>query len=180
MRVLDLCCGLGGWVVSGHRFIGVDVRRFPYPGELILADVRNFDGRRFQSFDLIVASPPCNEFTQAKRFHGITIDPDLSIVRACFRIAKESGVPIVLENVRDARRWLGPSVCHRGSFYLWGDVPILPQMKIPPKIGGSWTKTRPSYSKRGWADKKSPEERARIPPVPARAVMRAFSERSPR
>jgi hypothetical protein len=50
---------------------------------------------------------------------------DNSLFRQCFRIAKEAGVPIVVENVKNAQRWIGPAAWHYGSFYLWGDVPAL-------------------------------------------------------
>lgn len=44
---------------------------------------------------------------------------------ACFRIATEAGIPIVVENVRGAQPWVGRSRWHYGSFHLWGDVPAL-------------------------------------------------------
>lgn len=53
-------------------------------------------------------------------------EPDLSLVQACFWIAKEAGVPLILENVRGAVPYLGPPVARYGSRYLWGDgVPAL-------------------------------------------------------
>ena len=53
---------------------------------------------------------------------------------ACFRIQREaceaSGryIPLVVENVRGAQRWVGRSRYHFGSFHLWGDVPALMPM----------------------------------------------------
>jgi len=130
---IDLCCGSGGWaagfVAQGYDVIGFDVVRYPeFPGRLILQDVRTLDGRRFSRAAVIVASPPCEEFSR----HGMPWTkrrkppaPDLSVVEACWRIAREAGVPIVLENVRAAQYWLGPARAHVGPFYLWGDVPCL-------------------------------------------------------
>jgi len=50
---------------------------------------------------------------------------------SCFRIQREaseasgSHIPLVLENVKGAQRWIGPAKWHYGSYYLWGDVPAL-------------------------------------------------------
>ena len=46
-------------------------------------------------------------------------------VDACFRIAAEAGIPIVVENVKGAQPWVGRAKWHYGSYYLWGDVPAL-------------------------------------------------------
>jgi site-specific DNA-cytosine methylase len=129
---LDLCCGTGGWtdalLALGYTVVGVDVHRdHRYKGHLVLQDVRTMTGHPFRSFTLIVASPPCTEFTYA-RFHNNVHghNPDMSIVDACRRIAAEAGVPLVLENVHGAQRWLGRAAHHFGKFYLWGDgVPAL-------------------------------------------------------
>jgi hypothetical protein len=32
---------------------------------------------------------------------------------------------MVVENVVGAQKWLGPAKWHYGSFYLWGDVPVV-------------------------------------------------------
>src|ERR1019366_723240 len=65
---------------------------------------------------------------------------------ACFRIQREAceaaghHIPMVVENVRGAQKWVGRARWNFGSFYLWGDVPAL----MPPtfkavKVGmGSW------------------------------------------
>ena len=131
--LIDLCCGLGGWsqpfIDRGWRAVGFDIKRFDYPGELVIQDVRTIDGRNLRGARLIVASPPCEEFsrfqmpwTRAKN----PPEPDLSIVDACFRIAREAHAPVILENVRAAREWLGMATMHWGPFYLWGDgVPAL-------------------------------------------------------
>ena len=49
----------------------------------------------------------------------------------CFRIQKEVSaaarhyVPMIIENVCGAQRWVGKAKWNFGSFYLWGDVPAL-------------------------------------------------------
>ena len=50
---------------------------------------------------------------------------------ACFRIQREASeaagrhIPMVVENVKGAQRWVGRAAWHYGSYYLWGDVPAL-------------------------------------------------------
>lgn len=130
---IDLFCGLGGWahgfLAEGFRVVGFDIEPLPYPGQLVLQDVRTLTGRQFRSATVIVASPPCTEFSRLDQpwsWHRPTGSPDLSLVQHCYRIAREAGVPLVLENVRGAAPYLGPPVARYGYRYLWGDgVPAL-------------------------------------------------------
>ena len=48
--------------------------------------------------------------------------PLTCLFNACFRIAHEAGVPLVVENVKGAQPWVGEARANFGSFYLWGDV----------------------------------------------------------
>ncbi len=162
--VVDLCCGTGGWTDAflrrGLSVVGFDIRRdFRYHGELVLQDVWSLTGQQFLGVRLIVASPPCQEFSHARApalKHNCR--PDLSIVESCFRLAREAQVPLVLENVHGAQRWLGPARHHWGKFYLWGDgVPAL----LPD--GPRW--------KERWKSRhRSPMLKARIPDELAEAV----------
>jgi hypothetical protein len=141
MLAIDLCCGRGTWtdgfLAMGYDVIGFDVIRQPeYRGRLVLQDVATIDGQRLHQAAVIVASPPCEEFsrwqmpwTRAK--HPPV--PSLALVEACQRIAREAGVPLILENVRAAQRWLGRAVAHLGPVYLWGDG-------VPALLPMSWTK----------------------------------------
>lgn len=47
---IDLCCGLGGWaqgfIEAGFRVVGFDIALLPYPGHLVVQDIRTLDGRR--------------------------------------------------------------------------------------------------------------------------------------
>lgn len=138
MRALDLCCGLGGWahglIAEGWAVDGIDTEetfRAAYPGAFCRADVRDVAilGWTAGSYDLIVASPPCQEFSRhdqpwTRRRNPPT--PDLSIWRACEEIAKKIGCPLIVENVRGAQRWVGSARGHVGPYYLWGDVPLIP------------------------------------------------------
>lgn len=187
---IDLFC-LAGWtegfLAEGYECVGVDNDpRFAahyeeIGGHFILADVRDLDGRDFRAARCIVASPPCNQFSAMLRI-GTDRRPkvyDMSAVKAAFRIRREAGVPTVIENVMGARDFFPePARCHRGSFWLWGDVPLLSPVKVKPKMGGSFHKGRPSWRFRGWADrdrsKAGASLRAKIPLPLARAVARGF------
>lgn len=138
---IDLCCGLGGWaagfLAEGYRVVGYDVVPFPeYPGELVLRDVRTLDPFEFRGAAVIVASPPCNEFSYRDLPWGRRLGlppPDVSIFRACEWIGREAGRPCIIENVRGAQNWVGPACAHLGPFYLWGDVPALLPICRPSK-----------------------------------------------
>lgn len=133
---IDLFCGLGGWaegfLAEGYDVIGFDIERHDYgtggyPGQLVLQDVMTLHGSQFRDAAVIVASPPCTEFSYRGRY-GRTKNlppPDLNLFRACFRISEEASVPIVVENVVFAQPFVGRADAHWGSYYLWGDVPPL-------------------------------------------------------
>ncbi len=170
MKVLDLFCGSGGWtdgfLMEGFEAVGVDLERHPlYRGQLILQDVQDLDAGRLGSFQIIVASPPCTAFTRASLPWLPDEEPDMELVETAFRIGGEARPhAFILENVRAAQRWLGPASAHRGSFYLWGDVPELPEMHLPRK-----------QDSRG----QRPDLRARIPLMLAQAVARGLRENLP-
>lgn len=147
------------FLAQGWRAVGFDIEAHDYgnggyPGELVLRDVRSLNGadlvKEFGSPDCIVASPPCQEFSymampwsKAKEKMRKILADEKEQVRLtelfnhCFRIQREVSaaagryVPIVIENVRGAQRWVGKARWNFGSFYLWGDVPAL--MPIPAK-----------------------------------------------
>lgn len=156
---IDLFCGLGGWteglLAEGWRVVGFDIERHhygeaKYPAQLVLQDVLTIHGRQFASADLIVASPPCQAYSYRampwKRAKALP-PPDNSLFEACFRIQQEaceaSGrlIPLVVENVCGAQKWVGRARWHFGSFYLWGDVPALmpiTRKNVKNETGGSW------------------------------------------
>lgn len=132
----DICCGKGGWarglLAAGFRVIGYDIEEQPeYPGEFCRTDARNLIPVDFIGASLIVASPPCEGFSR----HAMPWTrkrnpppPDMAVIDACRRLgvfAKDCGVPFILENVREAQKWIGKAAWHFGPFYLWGDVPAL-------------------------------------------------------
>lgn len=158
---IDLYCGLGGWteglLAEGYDVIGFDIVQRPYPAQLVIQDVRELDGSRFAHATVIVASPPCDEFSRWdqpwSRLVAKRTLPDLSLWRAAERIAREAHVPTIIENVRGAQRFVGPARAHFGRQYLWGDVPPL----LPHLLTQSCGRQKQSLS----SSRKA--ERAKIP-----------------
>jgi len=105
-----------------------------YSGQLVIQDVRTLHGSQFRDAALIVASPPCQAYSYRampwKRAKALS-PPDNTLFEACFRIQREAceaagkHIPMVVENVRGAQKWVGRARWNFGSFYLWGDVPAL-------------------------------------------------------
>ena len=168
---IDLFCGLGGWteglLAEGFRVVGFDVERHAYgeakyPAQLVIQDVLTIHGSQFKSAALIVASPPCQDFSYMampwSRAKAIAADyrsgkrdvADLTrLFDACLRIQREASeaaghhIPMVVENVRGAIPWVGRSRWNFGSFHLWGDVPAL-----MPIVKRAHTKTVGHVNKR--------------------------------
>jgi site-specific DNA-cytosine methylase len=130
---IDLFCGLGGWteglIAEGYDVIGFDIERHAYgtdkyPAQLVLQDVLTIHGSQFKNADLIVASPPCQEYSYMampwSRAKAIAADYRsgvrdraklTALFDACFRIQREAEkaagrhIPLVVENVRGAQPW---------------------------------------------------------------------------
>lgn len=156
---IDLYCGLGGWteglLAEGYDVIGFDIERHVYgehryPAQLVIQDILTLRGSQLRAADLIVASPPCQEYSymampwrrgKAKvaeyRSGARDVKQLTALFDACFRIQREAceaagrHIPLVVENVRGAQPWVGRARWNFGSFYLWGDVPAL----MPPAVG---------------------------------------------
>jgi C-5 cytosine-specific DNA methylase len=143
---IDLFCGLGGWteglLAEGYYVVGFDIERHVYgehryPAQLVLQDVLTLHGSQFKDAALIVASPPCQAYSYRampwSRAKALP-PPDNTLFDACFRIQREAceaaghHIPLVVENVRGAQKWVGRARWNFGSFYLWGDVPALMPM----------------------------------------------------
>jgi len=96
MRVLDLCSGLGGascaFSMRGHFVVTLDIDHKFKPD--LCMDVRSFRGR-MGSFDIVLASPPCQGFSTAALGYHWRHGPDkvveegISIVKACKRVINE-------------------------------------------------------------------------------------------
>ena len=62
--------------------------------------------------------------------------PDNTLFEQPFRIAREAGCPVVVENVRGAEKWVGKAKWHYGSYYLWGDLPaLMPKTRVIKQPG---------------------------------------------
>lgn len=150
---IDLFCGLGGWteglLAGGWHVVGFDIERHVYgehryPAQLVIQDVLTLHGSQFKDASLIVASPPCQEYSymampwslakeKAAEYRSGKRDVEKlnALFDACFRIQREacaaagSHIPLIVENVRGAIPWVGRSRWNFGSFHFWGDVPAL-------------------------------------------------------
>ena len=152
---IDLYCGFGGWteglLAEGYDVVGFDIERHVYgahryPAQLIVQDVLTLHGSQFRAATLIVASPPCQEYSymampwkrakaKAAAIRADTTGAELErlnrLFNACLRIQFEASlaagrhVPLIIENVKGAQPWVGRARWSFGSFYLWGDVPAL-------------------------------------------------------
>ena len=169
---IDLFTGLHGWseglVSEGWEVIGFDIvdmcrecgQQRPEGVQLVLQDVLTLHGRQFKDAALIVASPPCQEYSymampwsRAKaiaaeyRSGARDVKKLTALFDACFRIQREAceaaghHIPLVVENVRGAIPWVGRSRANYGSFHIWGDVPALMPMTKAIKVttmGAGW------------------------------------------
>ena len=163
----DLFCGLGGWseafIAEGYRCVGFDIEAHDYgtggyPGELRIRDIRSIHGSELKDAAVIVASPPCQEYSymampwsKAKAKQAAILADTTGAMRAhltdlfnqCFRIQREAieaaghHIPLIVENVRGAQKWVGKAQWNSGSFYLWGDVPALMPIINPRKLKGN-------------------------------------------
>jgi hypothetical protein len=181
---IDLFCGLGGWTEglldAGYYVVGFDIERHiygdeKYPAQLVLQDVMTIHGRQFKDVDLIVASPPCQEYSYmampwsrakqiAREYRDGTRDVKklTALFDACFRIQREAiaaagrHIPLVVENVRGAQEWVGRSRFNYGSFHLWGDVPALMPRATSAGIkrpGMNWSGSdKPGYVAKSFND----------------------------
>lgn len=169
---IDLFCGLGGWteglLAEGYDVIGFDIEQHVYgehryPAQLVVQDVLTLHGSQFKDAALIVASPPCQEYSymampwsrakaKAADIRADTTGEKLAelnrLFNSCFRLQREATfaarryIPMVVENVRGAQEWVGRARWNFGSFYLWGDVPALMPMRLKSvKVGGlDWSR----------------------------------------
>jgi hypothetical protein len=127
---IDLFCGLGGWaegfLAEGYDVVGFDNgstapygeslkhafhsgnKHAFYPGQLVIQDVLTLHGSQFRNATVIVASPPCQNYSylampwsrskdpnnsqaaKALRRKWETEGPDNRLFDACFRIHQEA------------------------------------------------------------------------------------------
>lgn len=129
-RALDLFCGAGGMSMGLHRagwdVTGVDIQPFNaqpslfagvdpidrYPFRFLEADALTVD---LTGYDLICASPPCQDFCRYHRSTSRTIAPRGNLIPAVRARLEETGALWCIENVEGAP--LSPSVTLCGSMF---------------------------------------------------------------
>lgn len=145
---IELYSGLSGWgagfLAEGYDVWAFDIKdmfretgqRKPDGIQLVLYDVLQIHGSMFRNADVIVSSSPCQEFSYRslpfKRCKNLP-EPELGIklFKAQYRIQREASeaaghhIPMVVENVRGAQKYVGRAAWHFGSYYLFGDVPAI-------------------------------------------------------
>ncbi len=130
VNMLDLCSGLGGASQAmrerGWTVTTVDIDSQFSPD--VLTDIRNWHYSGPQ-LDFVWASPPCAEFSRTDMpWIKNAPEPDLSIMRACLRIIRETKPRYwALENVRGAIKWFrplmgNPTFSHH-PWFVWGTFP---------------------------------------------------------
>ena len=135
MKVLDLFCGLGGWsrafAEAGHDCTGIDIKNIGYPYRFIQADLN--DWIPDQHYDVVLASPPCTEFSIAKKWGWGTQDERVGldlIYRTFYLIQEIKPKYYVIENVKGLSEFIdkpndivryGRS-SHRKAAYLWSNI----------------------------------------------------------
>jgi hypothetical protein len=148
--LLDLFCGAGGagqgYYNAGFDVVGVDIDPQPrYPFPFYQADALDFirypehDDSLWNTmgqFDAIHASPPCQHYAGVTAWRGDQDDhPDL--VAPIRRLLEATGVPWVMENVREAPLTAHVLLC--GTMF---GLPIRRHRHFETSWGG-WQMTTP-------------------------------------
>jgi len=195
MRALDLFCGLGGWsdglAMEGFEVLGVEIEpeiAGLYKHPVMVADVRDLNGKDFQDYDLIVGSPPCRDFSEIGRVFGhLWKNPPnpkqgLTMIHAFLRIVEEAKPTYwLMENVSYLTRFL--DLKPRVETYLspsmkrcfWGNFPAFLVSKDYEKPR-FLKRTKKGMRRAVYVGKHEQWKRAQIPLPIARALGRAIRE----
>jgi hypothetical protein len=146
--LLDLFCGRGGWTVpalsAGWECIGFDIADHGYPGRLVLGSLPcSIDYLKSFQPDLIVASPPCEDFA---RHHLPWIAgpvPSTDLLRWSIGLVGKFDCRVIVECSRFAARHVTtPRAFLVGSYALWGNYPAL--LPDPPRRKSRYWGTDPA------------------------------------
>ena len=147
LLLLDLFCGRGGWtrpaLARGWDAIGVDRDDHGYPAQILLQTLpASLTNLRALRPDLVVASPPCEEFARhALPWITFAGSPSLELLAWSIALIGSFPCPVIVECSRFAARWV-PGARFSGSYALWGDLPaILPS---PPRRKAMQSGTNPA------------------------------------
>jgi DNA (cytosine-5)-methyltransferase 1 len=150
LLILDLFCGAGGatkgYQQAGFKVFGIDIKpQHNYIGDFFIQmNALDCDYEFLALFDMIHASPPCQNYSKASavaRKRGKEY-PDL-IPQTRLLLAAASK-PYVMENVPEAP--LRPDICLDGTMFDLGvirkrvfetNIPGIPKYPRPSKIEGS-------------------------------------------
>jgi len=161
MKILDLCCGCGGFSLgfkdNNNEFVGIDIwdkalksYQANLNSETIQADIRFLDVSIFKKmeFDIIIGSPPCQQFSIARNISKRNIEkPDLSLIESFIKIKNYLKPRYwIMEEVPQVVRFIGNmagkarilGACDFGLFHIrkrafFGNFPD-PLKKEKPKI----------------------------------------------
>lgn len=193
MKALDLFCGLGGWsdglAMEGFNVLGVEIEpkiAELYKHEVIIADVRDLNGKLFQGYDLVVGSPPCRDFSALAPLSfrwkkPLDVKNGLSMVIAFFRVIHEVQPKYwLMENVKGLVPHLTikprcyPKLAPNMKRVFWGNFP---PFLIPEDANHECGRKAPDRHK--WIEDKvlASWHRAKIPLPVARALGRAVKQK---
>lgn len=150
LLMLDLFCSAGGCTVgyqrAGFTVIGVDIKPQPrYLGSyFIQANALSCDYEFMEMFDIIHASPPCQQYSvgSAVARNNGKVYPDL--IHPTRVMLVSAGKPYIMENVRPAP--MRPDICLDGTMFDLGvirhrifetNIPNMPTYPRPSQIEGS-------------------------------------------
>lgn len=194
MRLLDLFCGMGGWSIGFHRegfeCDGLDIVDVGYPYNFIgPCDIRKFVPNG-HAYDVIVASPPCTEFSILSR--GLAAmgrreapDPEkgMELVNEARRVIQDANPHYwLIENVGGAVKPFypvlgGPRAVIK-PYYLWGNFPrfLRESSYMAPKIHKMGLETGSMFDAPGRFSPLAPWLRAKIPYPLSLGLARACKE----
>ena len=178
--VWDLCSGLGGWSEAFVQDDWIVIRVEINPDLTYIPHTLHFDVKDYLDWmyllpkpDLILASPPCTEFSLAQNYRGGRPDhPDMSILEACIDIIKLAQPKYwCIENVSGACKhfepYLGKHTQRAGPFYMWGKFPYV-------ALDPSWTHNKEDQVK-GPRSLRS-NQRGKIPFMISFKMLQAFRQ----
>tara|TARA_R110002051_G_scaffold64067_1_gene116629 strand:+ start:142 stop:723 length:582 start_codon:yes stop_codon:yes gene_type:complete len=172
LKVIDLYSGLGGaseaFIRAGHDVVRIENNPdLAFVEETVIADVAWAHTFYGDSIDLVWASPPCQDFSQAfsarrptARREGREFQPDMKpLISALEIISNLKPKYFVIENVVGAIKDFKPHVGNPtqiiGAFVLWHN---LPHLVLPP----GYTHTKVSQDP-GSRDPLRSNKRAKVP-----------------
>ncbi len=144
IQIVELCCGLGGWSrgfyeIAPHNVVchGIDVMDYGYPFRFIEADLFDWEPPSNLKVDVVVASPPCRDFSKALFFaYGTQKEHEgLDLVqRIQYLVRKMNPKYWLIENVPHLADFIGPpkeivyygKTSNHKQAYLWGNFPSIP------------------------------------------------------